>query len=165
MRPVHSRKEALMEPAELIDQKVEHFEEKLRAQAELYRTLIGLARRQAEELSAENVDAFVIFLEEKKKVVGEIEDIEIAADPLRRFWEANRDNVGESTRAKLRTVVDEIRALLEELLELETDSQRKLGITKDSLEEQVRQLSVGPKAMHSYSPKPDHKPRFMDETG
>lgn len=154
-----------MEPAEQMEQKIERFEQKLRAQAELYRTLLGLTRRQAEEMSEENVDAFVLFLEEKKKVVGEIEDIEASAGPLRSFWETHRDDVSESTCAKLRAVVNEIRTLLEEILELEAGSERKLGAAKDSLEEQIRQLSVGSKAMHSYSRKLDHRPRFMDETG
>ncbi len=154
-----------MEQAELIGRNAELLEQKLRAQAELYRMLLGLARRQAEELSAEDVDAFVASLEDKKKVVGEIDDLEAAADPLRRFWEEHKDDVAEDTRAKLRAVVDEIRVLLEELLELEADSQRRLGVTKDSLEEQIRQLSVGPKAMLSYSRKTDHRPRFMDEMG
>lgn len=154
-----------MESAELIDEKVRLFEQKLRAQAELYRALLGLAREQAEKISAENVDAFVIFLEEKKKVFDEIENIEMAADPLRRFWEAHKEEVGESVRARLRAVVDKIRALLKELLEIESQSQRKLGITKDALEERIRQLSAGPRAMHSYARKPDQRPRFMDQTG
>jgi hypothetical protein len=154
-----------MKPAELIEEKVERFEHNLRAQAELYRTLLGLARRQAEEISAENMDGFVLFLEEKKKIVEEIGDIEASAAPLRLFWEEHKGHVGEQTRVKLRAVVNEIRGLLEELLELESSSQRKLGITKDSLEEQIRQVSTGPRAMRSYTQGPDCKPRFMDERG
>ena len=155
-----------MESAEQqINQKTELFEKKLLAQAELYRLLLTLARKQAEEILTENVDAFVLLLEEKRKIVGEIEEIETAAEPLRRFWEAHKDEVGESVRARLRAVVDETRGLLEELLELESQSQRKLGVTKDALQEQIRQLSAGPQAMHSYARKPDQKPRFMDQTG
>lgn len=148
-----------------IDQKAELFEQKLLAQAGLYRTLLTLARRQAEEISTENVDAFVLLLEEKRKVVSEIEALEMAADPLRRFWETHKDEVDETIRARLRGVVDEMRGLLEELLELESQSQRKLGMTKDALQEQMRQLSTGAQAMHSYARKPEQNPRFMDQTG
>ncbi len=154
-----------MEFSELIEEKVERFEQTLRAQAELYRTLLGLAKRQSEEISAENTDAFVRLLEKKKKVMEEIGELELTADPLRTFWETNREKISEQTRANLRSVVDEIRTLLEELLELESKSQRRLGITKDTVQEQIRQLSVGPEAMRSYRQGPDQKPRFMDETG
>jgi hypothetical protein len=127
--------------------------------------LIGLARKQIDHISARDVDALTLSLEQKKTVVDEIEQIEMAADPLRRFWETHKDEVGEPTRTRLRAVVDDIRALLEELLEIEAGSQRRLGITKDALEEQMQELSDGSRAVHSYSPKPDEKPRFMDQTG
>ncbi len=154
------------EPMAIIEYKIEQFGQKLRAQAGLYRTLLGLARKQAEQMtSADNVDALVAILEEKRKVVDEIEGIEASCGPLRRLWEDHRDDVSESTREKMRAVVGEIRALLEELLELEDSSRQKLGLAKDSLEEEIRQLGVGPKAMRSYSKKPDDLPRFMDETG
>lgn len=148
-----------------IDEKVALFEEKLRAQAELYSVMIGLARKQVDQISARDVDALTLSLEQKKTVVDEIEQIEMAADPLRRFWESHKDEVGEPTRVRLRAVVDEIRTLLEELLEIEAGSQRKLGITKDTIEEQMQELSDGARAVNSYAPKPDEKPRFMDQTG
>jgi hypothetical protein len=148
-----------------IDEKVELFEEKLRAQAELYSVMIGLARKQVDQISARDVDALTLSLERKKTVVDEIEQIGMSADPLRRFWESHKDEVGEPTRMRLRAVVEEIRTLLEELLEIEAGSQRKLGITKDALEEQMQELSDSARAVHSYAPKPDEKPRFMDQTG
>jgi hypothetical protein len=148
-----------------IDEKVSLFEEKLRAQAELYGVLIALARRQIDQISARDVDALTLSLERKKTVVDEIEQIEMAADPLRRFWEAHKDEVSEPIRGRLRAVVDEIRTLLEELLEIEAGSQQKLGMTKDELEEQLQDLSDEKRAMHSYAPKTDPTPRFMDQTG
>jgi hypothetical protein len=148
-----------------IDKKVALFEEKLRAQAELYGVLIGLAQQQVDQILARDVDALTLSLEKKKAVVDEIEQIEMAADPLRRFWEAHKGEVGEPARARLRAAVDEIRTLLEELLEIEAGSQQKLGLTKDELEEQLQELNDEKRAMHSYAPKPDPKPRFMDQTG
>jgi len=154
-----------MESAELINEKIELFEHKLRAQAELYRSLMDLARKQVEKISSENVDELVLCLEEKKKVVEEIEAIEVAAAPLREFWETNKGKVDDQARAGLRAAVDEIRALLEELLELEAQSQRKLGASKDALQDQIRDLSAGSQAISSYAPSPDQNPRFMDQKG
>jgi len=154
-----------VESAQLINEKIEVLEQKLRAQAELYRSLMDLARKQAEKISAENVDELVLCLEEKKRVVEEIEAIEVDAAPLREFWETNKDNADEQIRAGLRAAVDEIRALLEELLELEAQSQRKLGASKDALQDQIRDLSTGSQAISSYAPSPDQSPRFMDQKG
>jgi hypothetical protein len=154
-----------MPPSGLIDEKIMLLERELRAQAGLYNSLTELARRQAEEISAENVDAIVAFLEEKKKIVEQIEGIEAAAAPLKEFWEEHREEVGERARAGLKEAVDEIRGLLEELLEIESRSQKELGRTKDALQGQIQDLSTGAKAIGSYAPKPDHRPRFMDESG
>jgi len=143
----------------------EHFQRNLNAQAELYRTLLDLAKKQTQEIAGKNLDAFMQTLEEKKKVITEIGDIELATIPLRESWEAHKDTASEETRAKLRSVVDEIRTVLEELLQIESASQQRLGITKDMVEEELRQISTGTRAMSSYKGKPACKPRFMDETG
>ncbi len=148
-----------------IDEKVEIFERKLGAQAELYHTLVGLSREQVEKISAEDIDALMRLLDRKKEVIDEIEQVETAVEPLRQFWEAHKDEVAEPVRARLRAVVDEIRTLLEEALEIEEAGRRKLGITTDEVEDQMRQLSAGPRAMRSYAPGQDQKPRFMDHTG
>ncbi|MBI4831860.1 MAG: flagellar export chaperone FlgN [Candidatus Lindowbacteria bacterium] len=154
-----------MDFQESAEQKIQQFYDKLRAQSELYQTLLGLAKRQTLEISYDNIDAFMLLMEEKKKVVEKIEQVEVAAAPLREYWETNRDGVSEQTRTKLRAVVDQIRGLLEELLEVEAQSQQKLGIAKNAVGEELRQVSVGSKAMRSYRRHPDGKPRFMDETG
>ena len=77
-----------------IDEKVELFGRKLRAQAELYRGLISLAREQIDQISAESVDKLVLFLEKKKRIIDEVEQIEMTVDPLRQFWEERKDEVG-----------------------------------------------------------------------
>jgi hypothetical protein len=157
--------ERTVDLTECIEKKVDEFQHNLRAQAELYRTLLGLAKRQTQEIADENMDAFVLLLEEKKKIVREIGEIELATIPLRQFWETYNEKVNEETRVKLRSVVNEIRTLLEELLKIESQSQQELGITKDMVEEELRQVGAGPKAVRSYRPRADSKPRFMDETG
>jgi hypothetical protein len=154
-----------MNPMNEIEEKVKAFERTLGEQAELYRALIGLSREHVDKISAEDVDALMVFLEKKRKIIDEIEQVEVAAEPLRRFWESHKDEAPEPVRASLRAVVDEIRALLEELVEIEEADRRKLGITKDEIEQQMRQLSAGPRAMRSYAPGRDQKPRFMDHTG
>jgi ribosomal 50S subunit-associated protein YjgA (DUF615 family) len=154
-----------VETSEHIEESVGRLEQQLRAQAELYRTLLDLARRQIQEISDENMDAFTQLLEEKKKVIEEIGEIETTTRPLREIWESNRENVGEESRTKLRAVVDEIRVLLEELVEIESQSQQKLGVTRDTVEEHIRQASVGSDAMRSYTQGGGSGPRFMDEVG
>jgi hypothetical protein len=151
--------------SESIEKKVAQFQQKLRAQAELYLTMLGLAKKQTREISYESIDAFVLLLEEKKKIIEEIREIELATVPLRQFWETHKDEVSEQTRVELRSVVNEIREILQELLEIESQSQRKLGITKDMVEKDLRQVSLAPKAMRSYKRHRDSRPRFMDENG
>ncbi len=137
----------------------------LTLQADLYRELLGAAKRQAKEISAESLDTFVDILEEKRTIIEKIGEIETEIQPLRRFWEQHRDEIEAGDRTALRSVVDEIRALLEELLDVESESQQKLGSTKEAVEEQIRQISIGPEAMRSYMNGDGTGARFMDEVG
>lgn len=154
-----------MPSSEDIRDNVEKLERLLNVQAGLYRELLGVARRQAEEISTESLDTFVRILEEKKTIIDKIGELETEAQLLRAFWEQHREEVEEDNRARLRSVVDEIRTLLEELLEVESESQQKLGGTKDTVEEQIRQISIGPEAMRSYMKGDGTGARFMDEVG
>jgi hypothetical protein len=148
-----------------LEEVIAKLERELRAQADLYRALLAQAKRQAEEISADNLDAFVSVLEEKRKIIEELGQREEIIRPLRDYWESHKEEAGEEDRIKLRSAVDEIRALLEELIEVESHSQKKLGGTKQEIEEQFRQLSVGPEAMRSYMERGNERPRFMDEVG
>lgn len=149
----------------IVEEKVTEFRHKLGAQAELYRTLLGLTKRQTLQIAEENLDGFMLLLEEKKKVIKEIGDIEQTTIPLREYWETHKEDISEGTRIELRSVVDEIRTILEELLALEAKSQRELGLAKEVLAEEMRQVGVGQQAMRSYKHGADQNPRFMDETG
>lgn len=148
-----------------IETKIGHLEEKLRAQAGLYQTLLDLVKSQTEEISTGNIDPFVLLQEEKKRIIEEIGQIEVEVAPLKELWEMHREDVADTHREKVRTVVYEIRKILEELLTLESHSQKELGIMKDETGEQIRGLDAGRKAARSYRQSPEERPRFMDESG
>jgi len=150
---------------ESIDTQFERFQQMLRAQAELYRTLISLAKKQAAEISVRNIEGFLAALEEKRMVLQEIEALELSSVSLRQQWESQNHLATDQTRAQMRLVVEEIRKLLHELLELETTSQQELKEAKDSVEEELRQVSAGPEAVRSYKGPSQCKPRFMNEIG
>jgi hypothetical protein len=151
--------------SECTEEKVERLECGLREQASCYRMLLELAKRQAEELSAENLDAFMVILEEKKKIIEKIGELEALTQPLRNYWESHKEEIGEESRARLRSVVADVRAVLEELLQVESKSQQQLGGKKDGVHEQIRQLGIGSEAMRSYMKNTAGKARFMDEVG
>ncbi len=150
---------------ELIDLEFERFQQVLRAQAELYRTLLALAKRQAAEISARNIKGFIAALDEKKLVLEEIGSLELTAAPLRHAWESQSEVVTDQTRARVRSLVEEIRTLLQQLLEVEMESQTELGVVKDTVEEELRQVTTGPEAIRSYKGPNQCKPRFMNEIG
>jgi len=154
-----------MSVTERIDEQAIQFEQLLCRQAELYRTLLELARRQAEEISAEDVDAFIVTLAEKSSVIEEIVEIDQSAVPLRQVWDAHRDEFEDETRNRVKTAVEEIRRLLAQLLELESKSQELLGRAKGSIEERFRQLNAGPGAVRTYTQTGDSRSRFVDRTG
>ena len=154
-----------METQEHIEEKVKELERRLKIQAELYRSLLGLAKQQVHEISAQNLDVFMTVLEQKKTIIEKIGEVEAEIRPLRDYWESHKEEAAEKDRKKLRSVIDEIRSVLEELVDVESRSQKELGSAMNTVEEQMRQLSVGPEALRSYSKGEEAKPRFMDEVG
>ena len=147
------------------ERKFRRFSQMLRAQAELYRTLIGLVKKQGQEVAHRNIDGFLQVLEEKRTVLQEIESLELSCIPLRDLWEQENHQASKQVRTNLREIVEEIRGLLEDLLEMELNCQQELGHAKDLVEEELRQVTVGPDALRSYKGSMQCKPRFMNEIG
>lgn len=154
-----------METQESVERKLERFQRMLQAQAELYRTLVGLAKKQAREISDRNIERFMHLLEEKRALLQEIESIEVSCAPLRALWDSENKRVDDGMRTRMRAAVEEIRALLETLLELENACQQKLADAKISVEEELRQVNAGPGVIRSYRGLYQCKPRFMNEIG
>lgn len=154
-----------MNSQESIEQQFERYGQVLGAQAELYRTLISLARKQSDEITERRFEQFVHVLEEKRKILQEIESLELSSMPLRDLWESENHRADERIRLELRDVVEEIRNLLEELLSIESACQMELGNAKELVEEELRHISAGPNAIRSYRGRNQCKPRFMNEIG
>jgi hypothetical protein len=150
---------------ESIDEKFEQFHQVLRAQAELYRTLLGLARKQTKKIADKNIESFIKLLEEKRSILQEIESLEFSNAPLRYLWDAQNHRADGQTRTEIRLAVEEIRSLLEELLKVEMISQQELGVVKDSVEEELRQVSTGAGAFRSYKGRYQCKVKFLNEIG
>jgi len=75
---------------ESTEEKIGQFYDKLCAQSDLYLALLELAKKQAAEATHEDIDALVMLLEEKKRIVEKIEKIEVSAAPLRQIWKRTR---------------------------------------------------------------------------
>jgi len=154
-----------MSPQESIEQQFERYGQILGAQAELYRALISLAKKQAGEIAERHFEQFVYVLDEKRKILQEIESLELSSMPLRDLWESENHQADDRIRLELRDIVEEIRALLEELLRVESACQQELGNAKERVEEELRHISAGPKVISSYRGRNQCKPRFMNEIG
>jgi len=131
----------------------------LREQAASYRTLLTLGDRQQEALERRDLEEFHRLLHEKAKAMARITALEQASAPHRAHWESSRDQLAEDVRAAVRTVVEELRGLLHDLLEKERGCEETLERTKALMQEELRHLGQGRQAVRSYGARPSEPRR------
>ncbi len=149
-----------------ITTQVERFAEQLDAQAGHYRAVLALGAEQAAALERHDLVAFHTLLARKSTLLGEIAGLEEQNSPYRAVWEAHREDLAGPVRDRLRGVVDELRTLLEQLLEMERACEAKLAATKLDVERELTQLGRGRQALQSYQPRPTAAPtRRLDLGG
>ena len=144
---------------------VEAFADQLDAQAACYRAVLALGAEQAAALEAHDLAAFHELLGQKATLLGDIAGLDATAAPYRVTWEAHRSDVEEPLRVRLRAIVDEIRGLLEQLLDMERACETQLAATKQDVERELSQLGQGRQALRSYQPQAEPPAQRLDLGG
>lgn len=145
---------------------IEALAEQLDAQAVDYRAILAIGAQQRAALNEQDLTAFHGLLAQKTAVMESIAERDRTAAPYRAVWEAHRHDIAAPLRDRLRKVIEELRALLEQLLVMERECEAQLGEAKRGVERELQQLGQGRQALQSYQPQyPDLSPPRLDLGG
>jgi flagellar biosynthesis/type III secretory pathway chaperone len=125
-----------------------------------YVELQRMAARQQEAVAAADVASLQRIVDEKQKVLGQIQQISARAQAWRRQAEGLQDPERDSVNRAVASVEEELRRLLE----LEEQTQRGLVRQRDDTSDQLKRINQGRKARRLYGGGAGGE-RFIDRGG
>ena len=138
----------------------------LQAQLEVYRRMRDLMRSQREALTLNDSARLIGLMEEAADMKIEAESLQDRAEPLRQEWERAREAIPESERLSLRSLMEEIRSTLGEVLDDMNSLQGEVGKRRDETSEKLRDLGRSVAGRRGYGmPGPAQNPKLLDRDG
>lgn len=138
----------------------------LQAQLEVYRHMRDLMRSQREALSLNDSARLIGLMEEAADMKGQAESLQDRAEPLRLEWERAREAIPEPERLALRSLMEEIRSTLGEVLADMNSLQGEVGKRRDETSEKLRDLGRSVAGRRGYGlPGPAQNPKLLDRDG
>lgn len=145
--------------------RVDAFAAQLAEQAAVYREVLSLTDRQQEALAAQDLAGFNALLGEKATRMEQLAALDDAMAENRAQWEAHREAIDDAQRDRLRTTVDNIRGLLQRLIDVESECEQRLQDVQAGVARDLRQLGQGQRAMRSYGAGPPPPKRGRLDVG
>ena len=118
----------------------------LQKRRNICRTLHELAGRQREALAAEDYDALISILGERK---GLLEDLAATGGTVR-TWAADREGLPDRQRAEGDALWEETRLLLASLAESEREAIGELASRRDATQAELRDLASAGRVNSAY---------------
>ena len=105
----------------------------LEQQVECYHLLVKLSERQRMYIEQNQTDALVGVLEDRLKLMGEINRLEVSAGPFKKGWNELQGGLDVETRGRAEGLVMQTRELLGRITQADQDDvlilqQRKLNV-------------------------------------
>ena len=136
----------------------------LEQQLILYCAVRELALKSKELIAAKDTNGLMQVLAEKQDKIGEIDLFGEETARLRDIWEQTREGLPEEVRAPVEKVVEDLRAVLADIVAIEDEGQKDLLEAKSGAGAEIARLQKG-KALHKAygggKPLPDA--RFKDK--
>ncbi len=129
----------------------------------LYKSLEESIAREESAVNEGNMEALLLVLQEKQRVIAAQEKMMDEWEELARslavdygresdvFWDAVRSNVGRLEYDEIRRSVETMRSLAADLLQKEKDVQDKLETVVSDLRQQMITMQHARKAVRGYS--------------
>ncbi len=137
----------------------------LERQLALYCAVRELAVKGRQLIVAKDTSGLMEVLAEKKEKIAAIDALGREAESWRRIWEETHAGLPEEVRAPVEKVVEDLRAVLADILAIEDEGQKNLRAAKEGTGAEIAKLQKG-KALHKAygGVKPPANPQFKDKT-
>jgi len=124
--------------------------DRLRFQQAKYRQLAALLLAQQSVFSSLDVDAVLSLIEEKRKLLSEIDAVQAQLAPLKADWPRVRAGFSPEEARELETTLDGIQAVLQELVRLEDTGRAHLEKRREEESEALKGLLRKSRARSAY---------------
>jgi len=129
-------------------------------EAEIYQTLLNLAREQGAILEAgDDIDRCAALFSRKDELLRSITRLEAEIEPLKRQWW--RENAGLEARERLNGILDCILATIEAIMDQEQRNEQLLLNRHAEVEADLAHVQRGSAMHHTYAGD-EPLPRFVD---
>lgn len=116
--------------------------DRLRLQQDKYRGMVALVTAQRPAFSSMDVDRILRLIEEKRRLLSEIDAIEADLAPIKGDWARIRAGFSPDEARELESVLDGTKGVLQDLVRLEDESrallERQREETSEALEGMLR---------------------------
>ena len=138
----------------------------LERQRDEYLQLKALAEMQGDLIARRDAGALMTLLGRRQRHVDTLTALNAELDPLRPRIGGVAAAGGPAVQAAVRGLVDEVQALLEEILRLDASGQAELAEGRDAVKAQLQRTARTPAAMNAYKrPAVPGAARFTDRRG
>lgn len=124
--------------------------DRLRLQQAKYREMAGLVSAQRSVFASLDVDGILGLIEQKRKLLTEIDAIEAELAPLKGDWARVRASFSSDEARALESTLDETKKVLEELVALEDEGRALLQKRREEKTEALENLLKKNKARGAY---------------
>lgn len=139
----------------------------LERQRDLYRELKSHSDQQDELIAAGATDRLLSLLAERQRLIDGLGQVSASLSPYRSRIAAIADQAGDEVGGRMRALVEEVRGLLESIIENDDKGKADLAAARDKVGGQIRQAAGAVVAAGAYGgPRPGGgRPKFMQQKG
>jgi hypothetical protein len=124
--------------------------DRLRLQQEKYRGMVALVAAQRPAFSSLDVDGILGLIEQKRRLLSEIDAIEAELAPIRGDWSRIRAGFSPEEARELEATLDATKNVLQELVSLEDESRALLERRREEKAEALEGLLRKNRARGAY---------------
>lgn len=124
--------------------------ELLTAQRDLYRALDTLSGKQQDIIAHGQAEQLLGVLSERQVIVDQLTAINQNLAPLRSRMTEIADAAAEEKRQSLRSLVDQVQALLASIIARDDEDRQKLEASKAKVGKELSRVNTAPAAINAY---------------
>lgn len=122
----------------------------LTRQRDLYRSLDGLSGKQQQIIATGQAEQLLAVLSERQVIVDQLTKINQDLAPLRGRMTEIADATTDVKRQSLRTLVDQVQAMLESIIERDEEDRQTLEASKAQVGQELAKVTTAPAAINAY---------------
>ncbi len=138
----------------------------LRRQRDFYDQLEALSAGQLDLIEQGTTEALLSLLAERQGVVDQLGQISATLAPVRQHWDQWSADLSDTDRDEVRNLLEHVDGQIKVIVERDDEAQRRLTRAKQTVGNELRQMTAGSTAIGAYNAAPKSAdPRFTDRKG